>query len=122
MLMTAYSAGLRVSELVRLRVDDVDADRGTIHVVQGKGMRDRYTVLSSRLLSELRTYWKEEQPYKARAYRSDRQAPNAVAGCVPAMSTIRASSSTALSNPRAICDGSGTALGQVIKPTSTEPA
>jgi site-specific recombinase XerD len=54
LLMTAYGAGLRVSELVALRVGDLDADRMTIRVQQGKGSRDRYTLLSPRLLEELR--------------------------------------------------------------------
>ncbi len=62
LLMTAYAAGLRVSELVGLRVTDIDSLRGTIHVVQGKGARDRYVPLSECLLSELRGYWREERP------------------------------------------------------------
>ncbi len=62
LLMIAYAAGLRVSELVRLRVRDIDSDRMTIRVEQGKGAQDRYTLLSPRLLEELRTYWKLERP------------------------------------------------------------
>jgi site-specific recombinase XerD len=62
LLMTAYAAGLRVSELVRLRVTDLDSDRMTIRVEQGKGSRDRYTLLSRRLLEELRAYWRSAQP------------------------------------------------------------
>jgi site-specific recombinase XerD len=58
LLMTAYSAGLRVSELVNLKVTDVHSDRMMIRVEQGKGRKDRYTLLSKRLLSELRAYWK----------------------------------------------------------------
>jgi site-specific recombinase XerD len=61
-LMTAYAAGLRVSELVPLRVRDIDSDRMTIRVEQGKGAQDRYTLLSPRLLAELRSYWRLEQP------------------------------------------------------------
>jgi integrase/recombinase XerD len=59
LLMTAYGAGLRVSELVALRINDLDAERGTIRVVHGKGMRDRYTLLSPRLLKVLSIYRKE---------------------------------------------------------------
>lgn len=62
LLMTAYAAGLRVSELVRLRVGDLDSDRMTIRVEQGKGGRDRYTLLSPRLLEQLRAYWRVARP------------------------------------------------------------
>jgi len=62
-LMTAYAAGLRVGEVIRLRVQDIDSDRMTIRVEQGKGAQDRYTLLSPRLLEELRSYWRLEHPY-----------------------------------------------------------
>jgi site-specific recombinase XerD len=62
LLMTAYGAGLRVSELVALRVGDLDADRMTIRVQQGKGSRDRYTLLSPRLLEEFRVYTTLDSP------------------------------------------------------------
>src|SRR5918992_313857 len=61
LLMTAYATGVRVSELVRLKVSDIDSERMTVKVEQGKGRKDRYTILSQRLLSELRTYWKEHR-------------------------------------------------------------
>jgi len=61
LLMTAYATGLRVSELVRLKVSDIDSSRMMVKVEQGKGRKDRYTILSGRLLSELRTYWKEHR-------------------------------------------------------------
>jgi len=48
MVMLLYSAGLRVSELVRLRTRDIDRERGVIHVRAGKGRKDRYTLLSER--------------------------------------------------------------------------
>jgi integrase/recombinase XerD len=56
LLVTAYGAGLRVGELVRLKLTDIDSRRMTIRVEQGKRRRDRYTVLSPRLLEELRDY------------------------------------------------------------------
>lgn len=62
LLMAAYGAGLRVSELVALRVTDLDSDRMTIRVEQGKGRQDRYTLLSPRLLEELRAYWRLARP------------------------------------------------------------
>ena len=58
LLMTAYATGLRVSELVRLKVSDIDSQRMMVRVEQGKGRKDRYTILSQRLLCELRLYWK----------------------------------------------------------------
>jgi len=62
LLMTIYAAGLRVSEAVALRVHDIDSARMTIRVVQGKGRKDRYTILSPRLLENLRQYWKQYHP------------------------------------------------------------
>lgn len=62
MLMTAYAAGLRLSELVHLKVSNVDSARMTLHVELGKGGKDRYTLLSPKLLAELRAYWKLCRP------------------------------------------------------------
>lgn len=62
LFMTIYSAGLRVSEVVHLKVSDLDSQRMTIRVQQGKGQKDRYTLLSQRTLEVLRAYWKEYRP------------------------------------------------------------
>ncbi len=62
LLMTAYAAGLRVSELVHLKLTDLDPERMMIRVEQGKGKKDRYTILSSRLLKELERYRRAYQP------------------------------------------------------------
>jgi integrase/recombinase XerD len=62
MLMTSYAAGLRVSELCRLRPEHILSDRGQILIEQGKGAKDRYTVLSTRLLEQLRVYWLTYRP------------------------------------------------------------
>jgi integrase/recombinase XerD len=62
LLMTTYGGGLRVSEVVRLRVSDIDAARGMVRVEQGKGRKDRYTLLGARLLAELRHYWQVYRP------------------------------------------------------------
>jgi site-specific recombinase XerD len=61
-LTTAYGAGLRISEACRLRVEDIDSKRGLIHVRLGKGRKDRYVMLSERLLAMLRGYWKQTRP------------------------------------------------------------
>jgi integrase/recombinase XerD len=61
-LMTAYAAGLRVSEVVSLRVDDIDSQRMVIRIRQAKGRKDRYVMLSPRLLEILRQYWKAARP------------------------------------------------------------
>jgi integrase/recombinase XerD len=61
-LMTAYGAGLRVSETASLRVTDIDSGRMLIRVEQGKGQKDRYTMLSPRLLEVLRRYWRALRP------------------------------------------------------------
>ena len=61
-LMTAYAAGLRVSEATHLKVTDIDSQRMMLRVDQGKGRKDRYVMLSPRLLEVLRTYWKLARP------------------------------------------------------------
>lgn len=61
LLMTTYAAGLRGSEVVRLPVTDIESERGLIRVNQGKGRKDRYTLLSVRLLAALRAYWKVDR-------------------------------------------------------------
>jgi integrase/recombinase XerD len=62
LLMTAYAAGLRISEVVQLRITDLDSQRMVIHVRQAKGRKDRYVMLSPRLLLLLRQYWKTCRP------------------------------------------------------------
>jgi len=61
-LMTIYSGGLRRSELINLRVEDIDSERMLIKVCGAKGKKDRYTLLSERLLSELREYYLKYHP------------------------------------------------------------
>ena len=62
MLMLAYSAGLRVSEVVALRVCDIDSERMSIHITRAKGKKDRVVGLSPRLLEVLRIYYKAYRP------------------------------------------------------------
>lgn len=61
-LMTIYSAGLRLSEAINLKVKDIDSGRMEIRVEQGKGRKDRYTILSKVLLERLREYYKSYRP------------------------------------------------------------
>ena len=61
-LMTTYATGLRLSEIVNLKLTDIDSKRMMIRVRQGKGSKDRYTILSKRLLEQLRIYWKMYHP------------------------------------------------------------
>jgi integrase/recombinase XerD len=62
LLMTAYAAGLRLSEVATLRVEDIDSARMVIHIRQAKGHKDRDVMLSPRLLAILRQYWKQQRP------------------------------------------------------------
>ncbi len=61
-LTTAYAAGLRVSEVVTLKIADIDSGRMMIRVEQGKGRKDRYVMLSAQLLGILRGYWRLARP------------------------------------------------------------
>lgn len=64
LLMTKYAAGLRLSEVCALRLPDIESapDRMCLKVRQGKGSKDRYTLLSPRLLEALRLYWRAARP------------------------------------------------------------
>jgi len=61
-LTTAYAAGLRISEVTRLKITDIDSQRMMVRVEQGKGQKDRYVMLSAHLLAVLRAYWKDARP------------------------------------------------------------
>jgi site-specific recombinase XerD len=62
LFLVAYSTGLRVSEVVKLRPHDIDSGRMVVRVEQGKGAKDRLTLLSPRLLEALREHFRREQP------------------------------------------------------------
>ena len=62
MFETIYGSGLRISEIVKLRVQDIDSKQMRIYVQKGKGNKDRYTLLSQRNLELLREYWKQYRP------------------------------------------------------------
>jgi integrase/recombinase XerD len=61
-LTTCYAAGLRISEVVCLKTEDIDSQRMVIRVDQGKGQKDRYVMLSPTLLEILRTWWRVNKP------------------------------------------------------------
>lgn len=61
-LMLCYGAGLRISEAVNLKVSDIDSQRMLLRVEQGKGKKDRYAMLSPRLLAVLRCYYRAHRP------------------------------------------------------------
>jgi integrase/recombinase XerD len=73
-LSVAYGAGLRASEVVALKVGDIDSKRMTLRIEQGKGGKDRYAMLSPVLLERLRVWW--------RVARAQGKMPMAV-GCFP---------------------------------------
>ena len=61
-LMSCYAAGLRLSEAIRLKVTDIDSQRMVIRVEQGKNQKDRYVMLSPKLLEILRRWWRVDRP------------------------------------------------------------
>jgi site-specific recombinase XerD len=87
-LMTVYGGGLRLNEACHLRVEDLQSGRHQIRVVQGKGKKDRYRLLSPRLLEELRLYWKL---YRLDGWLFPSQEPAAVGACSSAVAVHAAS-------------------------------
>ena len=75
LFMTVYAAGLRVSEVIALRVEDIDSQRMVIRVCQGKGKKDRYVMLSPKLLQVLRDYYKEFRPTSWLFFAKDKGRP-----------------------------------------------
>jgi integrase/recombinase XerD len=70
-----YGGGLRLNEACHLKPAHIDSARMLIRVVEGKGRKDRYTLLSPRLLEELRVYWRAVQPGPWLFFGRDRQQP-----------------------------------------------
>lgn len=63
-LMVIYSAGLRINEALHLQARDIQSDRGVIHIREGKGGKERISILSDTLLHQLRRYWKHSPGIK----------------------------------------------------------
>jgi site-specific recombinase XerD len=82
-IMTAYGAGLRVSEVCALHVEDIDSHRMTIRVRKGKGNQARYVPLPERVLFLLRRYWVIERPKKPWLF------PGKQPGCPVSESSVR---------------------------------
>jgi site-specific recombinase XerD len=61
-LLLIYSAGLRLEELLDLKISDIDSKRLKIHIVQGKGKKDRYAILSEKVITVLHRYFNEYHP------------------------------------------------------------
>lgn len=78
LLLGVYSAGLRVSEIVALKPVHIERDRMMIRVEQGKGRKDRYTILSQQFLSELEAYWRVYRPEKYLFFGADKSRPMAI--------------------------------------------
>lgn len=66
--MTIYGAGLRISEIIALRVQDIDSKNMRLFIHHGKGGKDRYTLFSQENLAILREYWKERRPNHQEGY------------------------------------------------------
>lgn len=77
-LKTIYASGLRVTEACRLKASDIDSKRMVIRVEAGKGGKDRYIMLSPRLLSELREYWAAERPIRYLFFGCAKEVPMSV--------------------------------------------
>jgi site-specific recombinase XerD len=75
MLAICYGAGLRASELVALRVRDIDSERDILHVRQGKGACDRELILTQGMLHLLRSYWQAYRPRDVLFYGREMQVP-----------------------------------------------
>ena len=78
LLTTVYGSGLRASEVVRLRPRHIESDRMMIRVEQGKGNKDRYTILSKKCLELLREYWQACQPGEWLFFGKDKNKPMSI--------------------------------------------
>jgi len=89
LIMCVYGAGLRVSEVVKLRPEHIESGRHLIRVEQAKGRKDRYTILSDRLLDELRNYWRAFHPEEWIFFGRDRSRPMPIGSAQKIFYTLR---------------------------------
>ena len=75
---TIYSAGLRLSEAANLKLHHIESDSMRVRVEQGKGKKDRYTLLSERVLVELRDYWRRYRPTEWLFFGKEKRCPISV--------------------------------------------
>lgn len=78
LLMTVYGGGLRVSEVVQLEPEHIESQRMMIRVDQGKGRKDRFTILPQNLLDELKAYWKACRPQSWLFFGKSKDKPMAI--------------------------------------------
>lgn len=88
-LSMLYSAGLRRQELINLKIEDIDSERMLIKVIQGKGKKDRYTLLSETCLLDLRVYYKQYQPknYLFEGINGEKYSGSSIAQIITAAAT-----------------------------------
>ena len=82
LLLTCYGCGLRVSELVKLKLRHIDSERGLLRIEQGKGAKDRHVILSATLLDKLRAYWRVERT-KRWLFPNEQHPDEPLAICTP---------------------------------------
>ncbi len=82
MLLTCYGSGLRVSELVKLKLRHIDGERSLIRIEQGKGAKDRNVILSPALLAHLRDYWRVQRT-KVWLFPNEQHPDEPVSICTP---------------------------------------
>ena len=78
LLTTVYSSGLRVSEVVNLKPRHIESEKMMIRVEQGKGRKDRYTILSKHCLELLREYWRSSHPGEWLFFGKDKRQPMSI--------------------------------------------
>jgi site-specific recombinase XerD len=78
LLMTVYGGGLRVSEVVQLEPEHIESQRMMIRIDQGKGRKDRFTLLPQNLLDELKAYWKACRPHSRLFFGKSKDKPMAI--------------------------------------------
>ena len=89
LLLTCYGCGLRVSELVKLKLRHIDSERGLLRIEQGKGAKDRYVILPPALLAKLRDYWRTQRS-KVWLFPNEKHPDKSLAVCTPQKAFRRA--------------------------------